>query len=166
MSIPVEWQQPIGRLKRFAARNPWKGKTPLPDGCRLLLYKPVERERMFSILCSFDVGYHSSGWWRNSLYERCWHLSVCVVTNQRTMETPTISEVQEIARAFFGTDVQYGWVEPPASAFDAYRTAPSSRHTYHVRIFTDLEGNAIMPKGEVYDLVPFDDGSSPEKVFR
>jgi len=75
-------------------------------------------------------------------------------------------EVRAIARAFFGEDVRRAWVEPPASAFDAYRTAPRVVHTWALNKIRDRAGNAITPEGEVYTLKPGDDGTSPAKVFR
>lgn len=127
---------------------------------------PNEPGRYFSVLLTFDVGYHASGWWKNSQYDRCWHLSVAIAT-RTALETPELSEVQALARLCFGEDAHLGWMEPPASVFDAYRNSNASRHTYHVRVFVDkITGQAIHPTGEVYDLVPFDDGTSPVKVYR
>jgi hypothetical protein len=163
--------QGIRRLKRHAVRNPWDGRTALPPGHRAVWPDPDEPEKLFSILLSYDVGHHSSGWWRNSLYERCLHLSLTIMKRgvaslRGALETPTQAEMQAVARAFFGEDVAKAWIEPPAGAFDAYRNAPQSGHCWHIRLFTDAAGNPIHPEGEVYDLVPFSDGTSPEKVFR
>jgi hypothetical protein len=163
--VALRYGDLVRRMTSYAARNPWGGQLPVSPRQRACLAFPEEPERMFSVLLTFDVGYHASGWWRNSQYDRCWHLSLCIAT-RTSLETPELFEAQGIARAFFGEDVRLGWVEPPASAFDAYRTAPASRHTYHIRVFVDRTGKAIQPQGEVYDLVPFEDGTSPLKVFR
>jgi hypothetical protein len=162
----------IRRLKRTARRNPWNGREPLPREHRLVWARPEEPRRLFLLLLSFDVGYHSSGWWKNSGFEACWHLSFTIVKRgvllrEAAFETPERWEMEAVARACFGDDVLAAWLEPPAGAFDAYRTDPASRHCWHVRIFVDrATGQAIQPEGEVYDLIPFADGSSPEKVFR
>jgi hypothetical protein len=162
----------LRRLKRNALRFPWDGRGAPPDRQRIPIFLPEEPDRILSVLLTFDVGYHNCGWWRNSLYDRCWHLSTTILKRgvrvlEAALETPELWEVQGLARAAFGDDVRVGWVEPPASSFDLHRTAPQSRHVYHVRIFVDPKtGQAIQPTGEVYDLVPFEDGTSPEKVFR
>lgn len=49
-----------------------------------------------------------------------------------------------------------------ASVLDVYRMP----HVAHVRLFLDRQNRPILPEGEVYTLKPWDDGSSPEKVFR
>jgi len=159
----------IDQLRERAWSRPWDGRGFPPAGRLILCVQ--DRDKPISVLFTYDVGAHNCGWWRNSQYDRCWHLSMVVLKRAARLvdlafETPTDLEVRAIARAFFGEDVRRAWVEPPASAFDAYRTAPQSRHTYHVRVFTDRAGNAITPEGEVYTLKPWDDGTSPAKVFR
>jgi hypothetical protein len=159
----------IARMRRQAWTHPWEGRgMPPPIRTVLILDDP---EKPISCLFTYDVGAHNCGWWRNSQYDRCWHLSLVVMKPgarvlEGAFETPTDVEWRAIAAAFFGPDVTRAWIEPPASAFDTYRTSPQSRHTYHVRVFTDREGHALTPEGEVYTLKPWEDGTSPAKVFR
>lgn len=58
------------------------------------------------------------------------------------------------------------WNEPPAGEHDRYRNVPASRATWHTRLFLDQQLHPILPTGEVYTLVPFDDGTSPAKIHR
>lgn len=153
-------------LRERARARPWDGQGVPARGHQMIISSPEDPEKTLSVLLTFDVGYHASGWWRNSDYDRCWHLSMVVVTPWG-FETPTRAELEAVASAIFGPDLQKAWIEPPASAFDAHRTAAPSRHTYHVRVFVDRRtGEAIVPRGEVYDLVPWPEGDSPQEVYR
>lgn len=133
----------------------------------------VGEQRVLSVVFTYDVGHHGSGWWRNSQYDRCWHLSLVAINLMRAkiapegaFETPTSEEQAALAHLFFHTHTDKLWCEPPAGYFDAYRTTPQARHTYHLRLFTDREFQPIQPEGEVYTLKPWDDGTSPQTVFR
>ncbi len=165
-------------LLRRARADPWDGTGPVSLAHRVVVESPAEPGKHLSVLLTFDVGYHNSGWWRNSQYDRCFHLSMVVVTpasglilpdgtRPPAFETPTEAEMQAVAQAVFGDDVTKAWIEPPASKFDPYRTAPASSHCWHVRLFVDRRtGQPIKPEGEVYHLKPWPEGDSPEKVFR
>jgi hypothetical protein len=118
-----------------------------------------------SVLASHDQGTHASGWWRNSDYDRCWHLSLCALHPAHGYVDLPDSDLKSWARGVFGQHVAISWTEPPASKLDIYRDAPASAYTTHVRVFLDQGGNPIQPEGEVYTLKPWDEGS-PAKVFR
>lgn len=118
-----------------------------------------------SILASHDEGTHVSGWWRNSDYDRCWHLSLCAMVGYEYLDLPE-ADRRAWGRAVFGKHLAIAWIEPPASKLDPYRNAPASAYTTHIRVFLDREGHPIKPEGEVYTLKPWADGTSPEKVFR
>ena len=118
-----------------------------------------------SIIASHDEGTHVSGWWRNSDYDRCWHLSLCAMDGARYVDLPE-ADRRAWGFAVFGKHLRIAWIEPPASKLDIHRDAPASAYTTHVRVFLDRDGHPIKPEGEVYTLKPWADGSSPEKVFR
>jgi hypothetical protein len=147
------------------------------------------------VLYTLDVGMHATGWLRNADYDSCLHLSVshpdrasppgsylCDVTH---------AEIRAWARAAFGEDVRLSWFEPRYAArkylrerarglidFDDQErpirdllwlppgSDSSGAEIWHVRLFLDRAGRAIKPEGEVYNLKPWDDGTSPESVFR
>lgn len=76
------------------------------------------------------------------------------------LEAPTDEEVYAWGRVFFRDRVTMTWLEPPASTFDPYRSPGVS----HLRLYLDQAGQPMVPRGEVYHLRPFLDGTSPEKI--
>lgn len=163
----------ILKALRASAHDPWDGRRPLDRSHRIRVRSLTEPALAVSVLISYDVGPHSNaGWWRNSQYDRCWHLSIVGVLRNTSSLLPiqyaTLDrdEVSAWGLAVFGPDVVKAWNEPPATENDPHRTAEPSRYTWHTRLFTDRDMRPIIPEGEVYTLIPFDDGSSPEKVFR
>jgi len=159
-------------LRRLAVKYPWKGQQDIHQRHRLITNSLLEPDRPICVIYTYDVGYHSSGWWRNSEYERCFHLSL---SHQKLdpagwqvgIEAPTESEIHEWAKLAWPTDWKKAWLEPPASVLSIdvleQRRYPG---VGHVRLFLDLSLTPILPTGEVYNLKPFADGASPEKVFR
>jgi hypothetical protein len=157
-------------LRSQARRRPWNGRGI-----------PARPERMFgltepgrptSVMLSFDQGTHASGWWRNSTYDSCFHLSIAHLGDDgRTLESPSDTEVRAWARAAFPQHYAWTWTERPLDLGAAVQSTERCGverlpHVAHVRLFTDRAGIPILPRGEVYDLVPYLDGTSPEKVFR
>lgn len=153
-------------LRKRALRSPWTGQQLVSRQHVWDTDALTEPGRPTRVMLTWDKGHHSSGWWRNSDYEFCFHLSVSHPTQlmgaDLRPEAPSDAEVRAWARAAFGEHVTKTWTEPPASALDPYRMSGVA----HVRLFTDAEGHPIQPEGEVYDLKPWSDGTSPEKVFR
>lgn len=123
-----------------------------------------------SIIASHDQGTHASGWWRNSEYDRCWHLSLAALAHDSSMgvgyaDLPDLDR-RAWAKAVFREHLAISWTEPPASKLDIYRSAAASPYTTHIRVFLDRQGRPIKPTGEVYTLLPWAEGDSPAKVFR
>lgn len=158
------------RMRRTAARNPWRGREDIPQTQRLVAPSYVDPDVGISLLVTLDQGYHASGWWRNSEYDQCWHASlVCMdaTTNPPSFTDPIVNVTRAWTQVLFGAQMRHAWIEPPASPLDVYRNARASQYTTHVRIFIDRKTRLpITPKGEVYDLVPWAEGDSPEKIFR
>lgn len=119
-----------------------------------------------SVIASHDQGTHASGWWRNSDYDRCWHLSMCAQHHADGLVDLPAADLRAWAEGVYGRHLAIAWTEPPASKIDVHRNAPASPYTTHVRVFLDREGNPIQPEGEVYTLKPWVQGDSPAKVFR
>ena len=134
---------------------------------RRVIQAVTDHDVSVSLIASVDEGAHASGWWRNSEYDRCLHLSMCGLTAGGTAyaDIPELDR-RAVARVFFGSDIDKTWLEPPASRLDPYRNVAASSHTWHLRLFLDQHDNPIQPNGEVYTLQPWADGTSPEKVFR
>lgn len=103
------------------------------------------------LLFTRDQGMHSSGWWKNSDYERCYHLSLSFVDpithDVRPKDTKT---TQQWLDAFFGDDQRHLWAEPP------YSDGGKARDVWHYRLFCDLAWKPLTPRKEVYskDFTP------------
>ena len=166
---------------KHARAHPWPGNVPLDcPAHRLDTSAITEPGRPTRLLLSVDVGYHNSGWFANSDYESCLHLSVSWprpdvprvyrarpdlgVHRDRIgidLETPTDDEVRAWGLVFYGPlHAPKAWFEPAASVFDPYRMP----NVVHLRLFLDKGGRPFTPKGEPYHIRPWADGSSPRKV--
>jgi hypothetical protein len=174
-----EWM--IGVTLGHVKVHPWSGSAPLECPRHWIDTKAItEPGRPVRLAVSVDVGYHVSGWWANSDYESCLHLSVSYPRPDRPrlyrarpelgvpvgyrgmdLETPSDDEVRAWGLVFFGPqDAPKAWFEPAASAFDPYRMP----NIVHLRLFLDQAGRPIMPTGEPYNIRPWADGSSPRKI--
>jgi len=97
------------------------------------------------LLFTYDVGMHSSGWWKNPDYERCMHLSLSFVdpvTGAYLDKDDRLT--REWCEAFFGSDVDKLWCEPPHSS------EGKGACVWHYRLFCDPSWSPIVPRGEVY----------------
>lgn len=171
----------IRAMLRHARAHPWAGNRPLTCPHHVLDTTAItEPGRLTRVLLSQDFGYHNSGWFANSDYESCLHISVSyprpdvprayrarpdlgMPQNYTGMdlETPTDDEVRAWGLVFFGpVHAPKAWFEPAASVFDPHRM-PS---VVHLRLFLDKGGRPFVPRGEPYTIRPFADGSSPRKV--
>lgn len=163
--ITAQHQVQIVALQACARLDPWDGRGSISQAHRLLVRSRVDHDQSVSILYTLDRGAHASGWWRNSEYETCFHLSMVGMADGQYSEIAEV-ERRAWAIAIFGTEASKCWNEPPASWADRYRTARASVATWHTRLFVDQQLRPIIPTGEVYTLIPFDDGSSPAKALR
>lgn len=97
------------------------------------------------LIFSFDEGHHSSGWWKNPDYERCWHLSVSFrdpLTGKPRDKDVKLTE--QWLKAFYGDNCRYVWSESP------YSDHGKLTDTWHYRVFCDPAWQPIVPRGEVY----------------
>lgn len=169
----------VRQLLRHAYDHPWPGNTPLTcPGHRADTTAILDPGRPTRLLLSLDTHYHRSGWFANSDYEQCLHLSISHPRPDRLkvypaglgnldaprvggdIEAPTDDEVRAWGRVFFRHRAPMTWLEPPVGPLDPYR-APG---VAHLRLYLDQAGQPMVPRGEVYHLRPFADGSSPAKV--
>jgi len=96
-----------------------------------------------------DIGHHTSGWFKNPEYERCWHLSLSfwAPANLRHGDEPkphNHREAREWCERFFGDARRMLWIEPP------YSPEGKRNQVYHYRLFCDAGWRPIKPHGEVY----------------
>lgn len=129
------------------------------------------------IIFTRDVGHHSSGWWKNPDYERCFHLSLSpfpplVMTPGHVAELDNALTVKWV-RAFFGEHAPKAWWEP------AYSSIGKKNSVWHFRVFVDIAWEPIAPRGEVYsrelteagwksasDVLAFEDAAEAERRER
>lgn len=102
-----------------------------------------------NLIYTRDSGHHTSGWFKNPLYERCLHLSTSPVA--AVLWTPDTPDLDRKLRdgwikAFFGDDVRYVWAESPKSR------QGRAAGVWHWRLFCDEHWVPILPIGEVYSL--------------
>ena len=76
------------------------------------------------------------------------------------LEAPEDAEVRAWGRVFFRSNAPMSWLEPAVGPLDPYRSPGVS----HLRLYLDQAGQPMQPRGEVYTLRPFADGSSPKKI--
>jgi hypothetical protein len=92
-----------------------------------------------------DTSYHTSGWWKNPDYERCYHLSLSFFdphSFERIGKQQKLSELW--VKEFFGNNRKLLWCEPPFSPIG------KTLDVWHYRLFCDESWNPIKPRGEVY----------------
>ena len=123
------------RIAKVAKSGTFDGSahTDYLESCRWF----VERYDCIIILTR-DVGYHTSGWWKNPDYERCYHLSISFPGGR------DIRKLEHILEKFFGNNRRLLWCEPP------YSKQGKQVEVYHYRLFCDENWQPIMPRGEVY----------------
>lgn len=90
------------------------------------------------IIFTRDTGHHSSGWWKNPDYERCWHLSISFPGGRNQ------AAIDKMVDLLFGENKKWIWVEPP------YSDPGKSAEVWHYRLFCDQNWQPLKPRGEVY----------------
>lgn len=126
-----------------AKRGTWDGKELTPY---FRLCRQVHHFAGCLSLFTRDVGYHSSGWWKNPDYERCYHLSLSFfdpITQEPRRRDQTVT--MTFIKRLFGRDRRWLWCEPP------YSDDGRRMDVWHYRLFCDAGWNPIKPRGEVYD---------------
>jgi hypothetical protein len=126
-------------------------------------------DAMVLLILTFDVGTHACGWWKNSEFDRCLHLSISICAAREgggwkyynAPEKAPGPEIEEWAKLTFQDQhpdaLKWLWYEP------GYR----DKNIEHLRLFySKITGQPILPKGEVYTLKPWGDGTDPEKIYR
>lgn len=98
------------------------------------------------LIFSRECGYHSSGWWKNPDYERCFHLS-CSFRDPETGAHIDYDHKRAIPwiELLFGPTKNLIWTEPP------YSPQGKRSQVWHYRVFYAPDWVApILPRGEVY----------------
>ena len=128
--------------RNAAFAGTWNGRdmTPYWHSCR-----HAHPLRGVCSIVTRDVGYHTSGWWKNPDYDKCIHLSLSFYDPLTMQAIPHEHDIaSKIVKALFFPHAKLVWTEPPV-----YRSGVS-RDVYHYRLFCDEHWQAIKPRGEVY----------------
>lgn len=92
-----------------------------------------------------DEGMHSSGWWKNPDYERCFHLSLSFRDPANGNPRPRdIQLSKEWVEAFFSENRRLIWAESP------YSEDGKAAEVWHYRVFCDEHWQPLLPRKEVY----------------
>lgn len=179
LTAPITVQD-RNRLLGHAHAHLWRGDRALTCPLhRLDTTSITEPGRPVRLLISVDIGYHQSGWFANSDWEKCLHISLSHPRPDRPrlylpgretlhtipvlghdLETPEDREIRAWGRVFFRAHAPMSWLEPAVGPGDPYR----SPGVAHLRLYLNQQGEPFIPKGEPYTLRPFADGTSPERI--
>lgn len=139
-------KQPLTALVKYASTvaqmGTWNGQgmTPYFEQCR-----HYELQEGVELIFTRDVGYHTSGWWKNPDYERCFHLSLSFFDPRSKQMCPRNATLtRELVDAFFGRNKKLIWSEPP------YSEPGKAKDIWHYRLFCNPGWLPIKPRGEVY----------------
>lgn len=144
------------RMRRMAEHTPWDTTLDGRGICILAMCSRKDSMTGASLLFTQDFGHHTSGWWKNPDYERCFHLSIASLamlmkndpkTAKFADSVPELTQAlrEQWVRSFFQENVRLLWIEPP------YTKQGKSTDTWHYRLFIDNETLVpLLPRGEVY----------------
>lgn len=108
----------IWRTAQHGVFNGISANDPYLQECRWWL----ERFECIIILTR-DVGYHTSGWWKNPDYERCYHLSISFPAGMKR------NRLEYVVKQLFGYDRRWLWCEGP------YSSVGRKCGVFHYRLF-------------------------------
>jgi hypothetical protein len=132
------WQHASAGNTFYDGRNP---NTPYFQAARR-----IHLETGTLLLFTRDVGHHTSGWFKNPDYERCYHLSLSFWDLERRVARPFEHRLARAwVRAFYGEWVRCVWEEG-----SKFRYLPQLPEVRHYRVFCDEHWQPILPRGEVY----------------
>lgn len=122
---------------------PTSSNMVLMDNLRRVV--PQGLELRASLIFTRDDGMYDSGWWKNSEYARCEHLSLSFQElNGRPIDQQH-DRARAWASAFFGENTRKLWIEPPFSEHG------KRADVYHYRLFMAPDWRTpILPRAEVY----------------
>ncbi|MBU2025992.1 hypothetical protein KJ912_04650 [Patescibacteria group bacterium] len=129
-------------MRNVANQSTWNGRGPIWYFERCRWWLPLVGTRA---IFTRDTGYHTSGWWKNPDYERCFHLSLSFVDIETGEPAPRDTVLTSLfLDALFGKGKRLLWCEPP------YSEQGKQMDVWHYRLFCDEGWQPIKPRGEVY----------------
>ena len=138
-------EQTVSFMKKNASRGFFDGTHRTQGYFNICRYYHCPSKT--NIIFTKDVGYYSSGWFKNPDYERCYHLSLSfkVVESGQIYNLPKNEKLtDEWIELFFGDNKKWIWTEPPFSE------EGKKEDVWHYRLFCDKMWQPIKPRKEVY----------------
>lgn len=132
----------IAAMLRLAASRAgiYEGYGPPPLSCQF-----DDRRTGTRLFFTRDGGMHSSGWFKNPDYERCYHLSLSFRDPETGASAPFDRRAAAVwLRVFFGEHERLTWCESPKTEHG------KALGVWHWRLFCDEHWQPIKPRGEVY----------------
>ena len=141
-------------MESVAAKMKAHAETGYFDGAPHNMYLPyfyharrVDIQTGTVLIYTRDVGYHTSGFFKNPDYERCYHLSLSFIDPKEKKCRPFDPSLAEAwVRCFFGEWVRYIWEE------SGNKDKVDDPEVQHYRVFCDPGWQPIIPRKEVYTL--------------
>ncbi len=145
-------------MARLAKQMNLYARSGIFDGRTETVYfthcRRVHDETGTVLILTRDIGYHSSGWFKNPDYERCFHLSVSfwdmLLKKPRPYE-PALARTW--CSAVYGDWTRFIWEEGPSE-----KTLPEHGEAHHFRVMCDPLWQPIIPRGEVYSREFIEEG--------
>jgi len=140
-------EQMKARVLTYSGRFPPTGEQ---EGLAIVNACSAQYEQpglITTLIYTMDEGMHSSGWWKNPEYARCWHLSLAFWYPDDTVAPKDEKATAEWVELFFEPHARWVWCEPPFSAVG------KKKNVWHYRLFADEHWQPILPKGEVYSTL-------------
>lgn len=149
MSLEAHMRSVASLMRSEAERGVWNGRNDARWARYSYRCQRVDQDTATTIIFTRDVGHHTSGWWKNPDYERCWHLSLSAAPPRLILPGQQRAELNAATRdawvrAFYGENTRIVWYEP------AYSAVGKRNEVTHWRLFCDENWQPILPRGEVY----------------
>lgn len=132
------------RMKQHAETGTWNG---LSRTTTTPYYRQAFQLHKSGVSIGYtrEAGYHSSGWFKNPDYERCYHMSLAFRDPDTHEPIPfDFQRAEGWVKLFFGERARYIWEESAAQK-------DLGIEVRHYRVFCDAKWKPIIPRGEVYN---------------
>lgn len=160
--ITKDMEQLRQRMKAHAHTGTFDGRQSNMHTFYFRQARQIHMPSGTSLLFTRDAGHHSSGYWKNPDYERCYHLSLSFwdLTGEIPVPRPFEEQTAEVwVRLFYRQNITYVWEEP--------MTEKLPGEVRHYRVFCDPKWYPIIPRKEVYskDYTPAGWKSWSDRVY-
>src|SRR4051794_11515663 len=150
---PLRGEALTAHLRQVATRmrlvadlaGPYDGRQTPTNSALIARCRQIDFATGTILICTRDVGHHSSGWLKNPDFEQCEHLSLSFFDPPTQLARPFDRDLAaQWATAFFGDTLRLAWVESPKT--------PEGElvGVQHWRVFCGPGWVPLLPRGEMY----------------